>query len=368
MIESRTRKVVHFRPSPPPSPKAGSPQATYSPLWGRSGYAAGNNKDLGSSSSHTNYSGNNNGDPIPSSTPNSRFRLLLTLFAIVVLSYVTIVNMFHRSLVVMKGSDTTINVATTTSLRGKPVTSLPLPDVATVPMKVNIPVTLAVRPAPLPSSSSSSSSSQLGAGLSAGKMKGVKSYTKLDLLSKSRPVTADVQGNLGAPSVVTNESIGNWLTDRWQAALNMKGEAIPGEHWIEIDLQRPCRVEKVIIDWEDAYSTFWTLQGRLIEPYISSSSSNGNNGNVILGLGGESKQIRHMKHHVVYELHTPFSRDQNRIKEKTLLAHKEHNTGMGEMVRYVRLVIHQPSMHWGSSIWRLQLWGTEAENTAAAAG
>jgi hypothetical protein len=249
-----------------------------------------------------------------------------------------------------------------------------LPDVATADaVKASVPVTLAVRPAPLPSSSS-----QLGAGLSAGNTRGIKSYKKLDLLSKSRPVTADVHGNLGAPSVVTNESIGNWLTDRWQAALNMKGEAIPGEHWIEIDLQRPCKVEKIIIDWEDAYSTFWTLQGRLSESYSSSSSGSSSSssgsgsgsgsgaGNVILGMGGESKQIRHMKHHVVYELHTPFSRDQNRIKEKTLLEHKEHNTGLGELVRYVRLVIHQPSMHWGSSIWRLQLWGTEAENIPTA--
>lgn len=28
-------------------------------------------------------------------------------------------------------------------------------------------------------------------------------------------------------------------------------------------------------------------------------------------------------------------------------------------VRYVRLTIHSPATEWGSSIWRLQIWGYE---------
>ena len=36
------------------------------------------------------------------------------------------------------------------------------------------------------------------------------------LLSLNRSVFADVRGNLGPPSVVTQESVSNWLTDRWQ--------------------------------------------------------------------------------------------------------------------------------------------------------
>lgn len=39
---------------------------------------------------------------------------------------------------------------------------------------------------------------------------------RLILLSSNRSVTADVQGNLGPPSVITSESVSNWLTDRWQ--------------------------------------------------------------------------------------------------------------------------------------------------------
>jgi hypothetical protein len=37
------------------------------------------------------------------------------------------------------------------------------------------------------------------------------------LLSLGKPVTSDVRGNLGPPSVVTSESMEDWLGDRWQA-------------------------------------------------------------------------------------------------------------------------------------------------------
>lgn len=40
------------------------------------------------------------------------------------------------------------------------------------------------------------------------------------LLSSNRSVKSDVQGNLGSPSVITSESISNWLTDRWQGKIS----------------------------------------------------------------------------------------------------------------------------------------------------
>jgi hypothetical protein len=38
----------------------------------------------------------------------------------------------------------------------------------------------------------------------------------LVLLSLNKSVRSDVRGNLGHPSVITQESVSNWLTDRWQ--------------------------------------------------------------------------------------------------------------------------------------------------------
>jgi len=75
-----------------------------------------------------------------------------------------------------------------------------------------------------------------------------------------RPATADVRGNLGPPTVLTDEKEPvDWLTDRWQAALNMQGTPIPGEHWVQIDLGSPCIITRVVLDWETAWSTHWNL-------------------------------------------------------------------------------------------------------------
>jgi hypothetical protein len=40
----------------------------------------------------------------------------------------------------------------------------------------------------------------------------------------------------------------------------MNGEPIPGEHWVEIDLQGVYSVDRILIDWEVAYSNDWTVQ------------------------------------------------------------------------------------------------------------
>ena len=69
-------------------------------------------------------------------------------------------------------------------------------------------------------------------------------------------VTADVRGNRGPPSVMTQQTPGtDWLKDRWQAASDMHGTAIPGVHWVELEF--PWYVEtisKVVLDWEAAFA------------------------------------------------------------------------------------------------------------------
>jgi hypothetical protein len=105
------------------------------------------------------------------------------------------------------------------------------------------------------------------------------------LVSENKPATSDVRGNLGPASCVTNETMLDWLTDRWQgtggnihiryiylatitkvsflyrtAAKNMKGEPIPGEHWVEIDLLNLYYVSSVVLDWEVAFSNAWSVQ------------------------------------------------------------------------------------------------------------
>lgn len=148
------------------------------------------------------------------------------------------------------------------------------------------------------------------------------------LLSAGRPATSSVRGNLGPPSVVTSEVMNDWLADRWQAAADMSGTPLPGEHWVEIDLEHiASKLTRVVLDWEDAYSSEWTLRARLYEDA----------GWATLAVASDARQLHVTEKHVVQEVTLPAS-----------------------SARYVRLIIHKPSTRWGSSLWRFQIWGIDA--------
>lgn len=161
------------------------------------------------------------------------------------------------------------------------------------------------------------------------------------LLSENCSVTSDVRGNLGDAQVVTQESVHDWLKDRWQAAKNMRGEPIPGQHWLEIDLKRPCYIKRALIDWEDAFSNAWKIQGYAtdVSTWVTISTS-------------ERLIVKgHSKHHIIHEVMCV--RD-GKWTEKSLVSHKI------KAYAKVRLLILSPSTQWGSSVWRLQLWGLPA--------
>ncbi len=84
------------------------------------------------------------------------------------------------------------------------------------------------------------------------------------LLSKrSLNVTAlcDTRGNLGDCSVLIQDNPGtDWIRDRWQAASDMGGTAIPGAHWVRLDFHRNITIGKVVLDWEAAYSDDYRLE------------------------------------------------------------------------------------------------------------
>ena len=84
------------------------------------------------------------------------------------------------------------------------------------------------------------------------------------------------------------------------------------------------------------------------------------------------------KQHVIQSTHTKYSREMNRkmkndndrIPMVSSESSRQKEVVKGEVrngmdsdeiggVRYVRLNIHSPATEWGSSIWRLQLWGYE---------
>jgi hypothetical protein len=152
------------------------------------------------------------------------------------------------------------------------------------------------------------------------------------LLSLNRPVQSDVRGNLGPPEVITNEKVDDWLADRWQAAANMNGDPIVGEHYLEIDLQRACKILSILLDFEDAFSTEWTLLGgddsHNLSPFAKGNSP-------------FTREIGRSVHHILQEVILP--------------------EGAAVTARRVRLQIHAPSTRWGTSLWRMQIWGIPEE-------
>ena len=82
----------------------------------------------------------------------------------------------------------------------------------------------------------------------------------VELCSKDQCVArCDVRGNLGECGVIFNRG-DDWLKDRWQAASDMGGTAIPGPHKVEIDFGRSVSVCWVEIDWETAYANEYDIQ------------------------------------------------------------------------------------------------------------
>lgn len=76
--------------------------------------------------------------------------------------------------------------------------------------------------------------------------------------------TCDVRGNLGPCSVIIQDPPGtDWLKDRWQAASDMGGTAIPGAHWVLLDFKKIINVQSIKLDWETAYAQDYVIYGRL---------------------------------------------------------------------------------------------------------
>jgi len=160
------------------------------------------------------------------------------------------------------------------------------------------------------------------------------------VLSAGRPVSSDVHGNLGPASVVTSESVADWLADRWQSASDMSGTPIPGEHWLEVDLGAPAQLTGALLDWETAYATRWTLMARLNEadPWRA------------VATGAEAAETRRAEQHVVQELSI--------AEAGTGGAGAATGASAAALAaRFVRLVIHEPATRWGASLWRLQVKG-----------
>jgi allantoicase len=137
----------------------------------------------------------------------------------------------------------------------------------------------------------------------------------------------------GPPSVITSENIDDWLKDRWQAAKDLTGVPIPGEHWVEVDLGRPSYMSRFIIDWETGFSQDYAVFGRL--------NSDSEHQLVQLADSKQAKVIGSRKQHLIHEIAISSGAVRSR------------------QYQHIRLLIRKPATQWGVSIWRFQVYGRD---------
>ena len=185
-------------------------------------------------------------------------------------------------------------------------------------------------------------------------------------ISRGIVVTASVRGNLGPPSVVLNSG-NDWIKDRWQAAADMGGTAIKGQHWIQLDFPSAVIIYRVVLDWEAAYCDDYILEA------MGSDAGD---------FDADKKEVS-SSWRMLYDWSNSFQRDLRivsklgqspGVKTKTPLhvlhaigplreqdGSESNQKGTGTApLRSLRMTMRRPASGWGVSLWRFEVYGTEA--------
>ena len=152
----------------------------------------------------------------------------------------------------------------------------------------------------------------------------------VELCAKGCVARCDVRGNLGECGVILNRGQ-DWLKDRWQAASDMGGTAIPGPHKVDIDLGRDVRVCSVEIDWETAYAEDYTITADGVRVFDGAAP-----GARRERMSGKSPGVKGRPLHVI------------------------HDITLDECApaRGLTIDINRGATPWGVSIWHVSVMGT----------
>lgn len=175
-------------------------------------------------------------------------------------------------------------------------------------------------------------------------------------------VTCDTRGNLGPCSVVNQITPGtDWIKDRWQAASDMGGTAIPGHHWVEMDFHHKHFFSSVTLDWEAAFASAYRIEGSnddgadrqwtvLYDGTLPASDQiDGQRTSTEYGQspGVKTKMPLHVVHTVQLQMSRP-------AQQGLGLALSE---AASTSFRRLRVYIVKPGRGWGVSLWQLDVLG-----------
>lgn len=192
-------------------------------------------------------------------------------------------------------------------------------------------------------------------------------------------IASSARGNLGPPSVLNQDPPGdNWLEDRWQAASDMHGSAIPGSHWVVFQFTHLFDVTKLVLDWETAYSEDYRIETRVDPPTSSSTTTTKTtNGDVWCVLYDTKEMKIHDtapdSNHYPHLTHLEYGQSPG-VKEKLPL-HIIHSidwesnndavdpslvydsNAKCHSMRYLRIFIRKSAKGWGVSLWQVDIYG-----------
>ena len=153
----------------------------------------------------------------------------------------------------------------------------------------------------------------------------------VELCASGCVARCDVRGNLGECGVILNRA-DDWLKDRWQAASDMGGTAIPGPHNVEINFGRDVRVCSVEIDWETAYAEDYTIAADGVRVFDGAAPGASRRAR----MSGKSPGVKGRPLHVVHVI---------TLDECT-------------PARALTIHINRGATPWGVSIWHVGVMGT----------
>lgn len=177
--------------------------------------------------------------------------------------------------------------------------------------------------------------------------------------------TADVRGNLGPASVVIQPLPGtDWIHDRWQAASDMHGKNIPGEHWILLEFQSPIVVDYIRLDWETAYASDYRIEGSMKRI----DNDDGAKEQSVIKVGRREDDIWTLfdtssPEHLVRRTEEKTGQSPG-VKQKmplhvihTIQCSVSNHSQSQHPMRFLRLHILKSATGWGVSLWQFDVMG-----------
>jgi hypothetical protein len=140
----------------------------------------------------------------------------------------------------------------------------------------------------------------------------------------------------------------DWIKDRWQAASDMHGTAIQGQHWVLLEFDSTVVIKSITLDWEAAFSDHYQLQ----VPRVTSVEMGG-----LRGINDEEQW------ETVFSAPSPLLRVNKYGKspgvETDTPLHVVHqfDLPLSATTKSPRLLILKSNTGWGVSLWQIKVFG-----------